>query len=119
MDAKEEAVERAGRTIAVPVDQSLHRGPQHVIHQLVLFDGLKPTVREPQLALDHDGWAPPRPIDYCNNVRDIRSQRARNLYAEDEKDLHLESHFWHPFHFYYYDSILYHKYLKKMEPPVV
>lgn len=76
VEAEEEALERASRTIAVLVDQSLHQGPQHVIHQLVLFDDLKPTVREPQLAPNHDGWAPPRPVDYRHNVHDIRSQRA-------------------------------------------
>ena len=44
--------------------------------------------------------------------------RGRNLYVEDEKDLQLEYHFWHPFHFDFYDSILYRKFLKK-EPPVL
>jgi hypothetical protein len=41
------------------------------------------------------------------------------LYAKDEKDLRLEYHFWHYFHFYYCDSILHRKFLRKSEPPVV
>jgi len=45
--------------------------------------------------------------------------RGRNLYAEEEKDLRLEYRFWHPFHFDYYESILYNKFLKKREPPVL
>ena len=45
--------------------------------------------------------------------------RGRNLYVEDKKDLQLEYHFWHPFHFDFYDSIIYRKFLKKKEPHVV
>ena len=45
--------------------------------------------------------------------------RGQNLYAEDEKDLRLEYRFWYPFHFDFYDSIIYHKLLKKREPPVI
>ena len=45
--------------------------------------------------------------------------RGRNLYAEEEKDLRLEYHFWHPFHFNYYESVLYNKFLKKREPSVL
>jgi len=45
--------------------------------------------------------------------------RGQNIYAEDEKDLRFEYHFWHPFHFDFYDSILYRKFLKKREPPVL
>ena len=42
------------------------------------------------------GWTPPLPVDYRHRVTDIRYNRARNLYAEDEKDLRLEYRFWHP-----------------------
>ena len=45
--------------------------------------------------------------------------RGRNLYAKEEKDLCLEYRLWHPFHFDYYESILYNKFLKKREPPVL
>ena len=45
--------------------------------------------------------------------------RGRNLYAKDEKDLWLEYRFWHPFHYDFYDSIIYLKFLKKREPPVL
>ena len=41
------------------------------------------------------------------------------MYAEDEKDLWLEYRFWHPFHFDFYDSLLYRKFLRKWEPPVI
>ena len=65
------------------------------------------------------GWTPPLPVDYYHRVKDIRYNRNMNLYAEDEKDLRLEYHFWHPFHYDFYDSILYRKFLKKKEPPVL
>lgn len=91
-----------------------------VVRDLVAFDGPLPTVQEPQLAPNDGGWAPPRPVDYRHNVRDIRSQQAINWYTEDEKDLRLEQRFWCAFHFFYYESILFNKYLKKkFEPPVV
>lgn len=45
--------------------------------------------------------------------------RGRDLYAEDEKDLRLEYRFWHPFHFDYYETILYSKFIKKRKPPVI
>ena len=37
----------------------------------------------------------------------------------DEKDLRPQYHFWHPFHFDFYDSIIYRKFLRKREPPVI
>ena len=64
------------------------------------------------------GWTP-LPADYRHWVRDIRSMRGRNLYAKDEKDLRLEYRFWHPFHYDFYDSILYLMFLRKREPPVL
>jgi hypothetical protein len=67
VDAEEEALEHAGRTIGV--------------------------IRELELAPNCGGWAPPHPVDYRHNVHEIRSQRARNLYAEEEKDLRLEARF--------------------------
>ena len=41
------------------------------------------------------------------------------MYAEDEKDLWLEYRFWHPFHFDFYHSLIYRKFLGKREPPVI
>jgi hypothetical protein len=119
VDADEEPLERAGSTIAVPVQQPPYSGPQHPIHELAAFDAPTPHVREPALAPNHGGWAPPRPVNYRHNVREIRSHRSRNLYAEDEKDLHLEYCFYHPFHYDYYDSILHRKFFRKGNPPVV
>ena len=65
------------------------------------------------------GWTPPLLVDYHHRVRDIWSMRGKNLYAEEEKDLRLEYHFWHSFHFDLYDSIIYQKFLKKRETLVV
>ena len=45
--------------------------------------------------------------------------RGQNLYAEDEKDLRLEYRFCHPFHFDFYESLIYRKFLWKGEPPVI
>jgi hypothetical protein len=118
VDVEEEALERAGCTIGVPVLQSPSRGPSHPVHEFVLFDGPPPFIREPKLAPNFGGWAPPHPVDYRHNVREIRLQRARNLYAKEEKDLWLEARLWHPFHFDYYRSILYSKVLKKKEPVI-
>ena len=41
------------------------------------------------------------------------------MYAKEEKDLRLMYRFWHPFHFDYYESILYNKFLKMREPPIL
>ena len=118
VDPAEEELERAGRTISAQV-RSPYDGPECPVSALVPFDSPAPVVRCPEIAPNMGGWAPPRPIDFRHNVRDIRSFRSRNLYAEDEKDLRLEYRFWHYFHFYYYDSILYRKSLKKGKPPVI
>jgi hypothetical protein len=80
VDAEEEALERAGRTIAVQVLQSPYHGPEHPIHELVPFDALAPIVRRPELAPNHGGWAPPCPEDYMSGKSDIKE--AKNLYAE-------------------------------------
>ena len=45
--------------------------------------------------------------------------RGRNLYAEEEKDLWLEYCFWHPFHFDFYESLIYRKFPQKGEPLVI
>ena len=45
--------------------------------------------------------------------------RGQNLYAKDEKDLWLEYHFWHPFHFDFYHHLVYLCYINKHEPPVI
>jgi hypothetical protein len=115
VDAEEEALERVGRTIAVQVQWSSSHGPECPIHELVLYDGHPPFIWEPKLAPNYGSWAPPHPADYRHNVHEIWSQRARNLYAKEEKDLRLEAHLWHHFHFDYYKSILYSKVLKKKE----
>ena len=65
------------------------------------------------------GWTPPLLVDYRHWVKDIRSMRGRDLYAKDEKDLQLVYRFWQPFHYDFCDSILYRKFLKKREPPVL
>ena len=88
--------------------------------QLVHFTGVSPIMQEPSMAPNPaGGWTPPLPVDYRHQVKDIRYNWNRNLYAEDEKDLRLEYCFWHPFHYDFYDSILYQKFLKKREPPVL
>ena len=118
VDEEEEALERAGCTIATPPIRTPTRGPVGV-SQLVPFTGVSSIMREPTMAPNPAGGWTPLPVDYCHKVRDIRRQRGQNLYAEDEKDLWLEYHFWHPFHYDFYDSILYRRFLKKKEPPVV
>ena len=76
-------------------------------------------MRPLEIAPNPGGWAPPRPMDFYHNVRDIHSFQSRNLYAKDERDLRLEYQFWHYFHFYYYEFIFYHKSLKKGKPLVI
>ena len=118
VDEAEEALERAGRTIATPPIRTPTRGPAGV-SQLVPFTGVSPIMQEPAMAPNPaGGWTPPLPVDYHHRVKDIRFNRNQNLYAKDEKDLRLEYRFWHPFHYDFYDSILYRKFLKK-EPPVL
>jgi len=118
VDEAEEALDRAGRTIATPPIHTPTRGPASV-SQLVPFTDVSPIMREPTMALNPAGGWTPLPVDYHHRVKDIRYNRNRNLYAEDEKDLRLEYRFWHPFHYDFYDSILYQKFLKKKEPPVL
>ena len=118
VDPEEQELERAGRTLTAPL-RSPYDGPACPVSGLVPFDSPVPIVWCPEIAPNLGGWAPPRPIDFYHNVRDIRSFRSRNLYADDEKDLRLEYHFWHYFHFCYYDSILYRKSLKKGKPLVI
>ena len=98
------------------------RTPTHglrFVSQLVPFTGVSPIMREPAIAPNPAGGWTPLPMDYRHRVKDIKFNRNRNLYAEDEKDLRLEYRFWHPFHFDFYDSILYWKFLKKREPLVL
>ena len=119
IDEAEEALDHAGRTIATPLIHTPTHSPASV-SQLVPFTGVSPIMREPTMAPNPaDGWTPPLPVDYRHRVKDIRYNRNMNLYAEDEKDLRLEYRFWHPFHYDFYDSILYRKFLKKREPPVL
>ena len=93
VDAEEEALERAGRTIAAPPIHTLTHGSGFV-SELIPFPGVLPIMRGPAMAPNPcGGWTPPLPVYYHHRVRDIRSMRGRNLYAEDEKDLRLEYHF--------------------------
>lgn len=80
-----------------------------------------PTIRCPEMAPNPcQGWTPHLQIDYSHQVWDIRLYRARNLYAEDDKDPRLEYRFWNHFHFDFYKSLIYHKYLKRNhEAPVI
>ena len=110
---EEETLECAGRTNAVPPICTPCHGPGFV-SELVPFDGNLLVIREPVMAPNPcGGWTPPLPVDHHHQVWDIRSMRGRNLYAKEEKDLRLEYRLWHPFHFDYYESILYNKFLKK------
>ena len=118
VDAEEEALEHASRTIAAPPVRTPTRGSRFIT-ELVPFLGVLPIMQEPTMAPNPAGGWTPLPVDYHHRVWDIRSMRGRNLYAEDEKDLWLEYRFWHPFHFDFYDSIIYWKFLKKREPLVL
>ena len=87
VDEEEEALDRAGRTLAVPPLCTPPRGPSGTF-QLVPFTGVSLIMREPSMAPNPaGGWTPPLPVDYQHRVKDIRYNRGRNLYAEDEKDL--------------------------------
>jgi len=92
VDEEEEALERAGHTIAAPPTHTPTRGLGFV-SQLVPFMGVSPIMREPIMALNPAGGWTPLPMDYHHWVKDIRSMRGRNLYAEDKKDLRLEYRF--------------------------
>ena len=87
VDEEEKALDRARCTIAAPPTRTPTHGPGFV-SQLVPFMGVSPIMREPAMAPNPaGGWTPPLPMDYRHRVKDIRSMRGRNLYAEDEKDL--------------------------------
>ena len=87
VDEAEEALDRAGRTIATPPFRTPTRGPAGV-YQLVPFTDVSPIMREPTMAPNPaDGWTPPLQVDYRHRVKDIRYNRNKNLYVEDEKDL--------------------------------
>ena len=87
VDDEEEALERASHTIAAPPTCTPTHGPGFVT-QLVLFTSVSLIMQEPAMAPNPaGGWTPPLPVDYHHWVKDIRSNRGRNLYAEDEKDL--------------------------------
>ena len=118
VDPEEVELERVGWTLTAHL-RSPYDGPECPVSELVPFDSPAPAARCPDIAPNVGGWAPPRPIDFRHNVRDIRSFWSRNLYGEDEKDLCFKYRFWHYFHFYYYDSILYCKSLEKRKPPVI
>ena len=87
VDEEEEALEQADRTIATPPIRTPTTGPGFV-SQLVPFPGVSLIMQEPAMAPNlAGGWTPPLPVDYRHRVKDIRSMRGKNLYAEDEKDL--------------------------------
>ena len=87
VDEEEEALECVGRTIAAPPIHTTSTGLSFV-SQFVPFPGVSPIMWEPAMAPNPaGGWTPPLPVDYRHRVKDIRSMRGRNLYAEDEKDL--------------------------------
>ena len=93
VDEEEEALDCAGGTIAAPPSHTL-TCCLGFVSQLVLFMGVSSIMREPTMASNPvGGWTPPLLVDYHHRVKDIRSQRGRNLYAKDEKDLRLEYHF--------------------------
>ena len=92
VDEAEEALERAGCTIATPPIRTPTRGPAGV-SQLVSFIGVSPIMWEPTMAPNPAGGWTPLPVDYRHRVKDIMYNQNMNLYAEDEKDLRLEYHF--------------------------
>jgi len=64
VDAEEEALEHAGRTIVVPPIRTPTHGPRFIT-QLVPFLGVLPIMREPTMAPNPaGGWTPPLPVDY-------------------------------------------------------
>ena len=68
VDAKEEALERACRTIVIEVMSTPCRGPSF-FNELVIFYGPLSVIREPQLTLDPtDSFTPPLSVDYHHRV---------------------------------------------------
>ena len=64
VDVAEEALERAGRTIATPPIRTPTHGPGFVT-ELVPFPGISPIMQEPAMAPNPaGGWTPPLPVDY-------------------------------------------------------
>ena len=87
VDEEEEALEHASCTIAAPPVRTSACSPRFV-SQLVPFPGISSIMREPAMAPNPaGGWTPPLPVDYHHRVKDIKSMRGRNLYAEDKKNL--------------------------------
>ena len=60
-------------------------------------------------------------MDYSRDVQQLRQQHTQNLYEEEGKNLRIEYRFWHPFHFDFYDHLVYRCFLcsKKGEPLVL
>ena len=123
-DPTEDALDQAGHTIDLEV---CPRTPPNGIisfgeSRLVPFQGPTPTIREPQRTLNPaGGYTPHLSVDYSCDVQRLRQQHARNLYEEEGKDLRIEYRFWHPFHFDFYNHLVYRRFLhsKKGEPPVL
>ena len=68
VDAEEEALERAGHTIAIPPIHTPCHGPGF-ISELVPFDGNLPVMREPAMAPNPCGdWTSPLPVDHHHQV---------------------------------------------------
>ena len=64
VDEEEEALDRAGCTLAVPPLRTPPRGPPGMF-QLVPFTGVSPIMREPTMAPNPTGgWTPPLLVDY-------------------------------------------------------
>ena len=64
VDEEEEALDHAGRTLAVPPLRTPTRGPPGTF-QLVPFTGVSPVMREPTMAPNPaDGWTPPLLVNY-------------------------------------------------------
>ena len=64
VDEVEEALDHAGRTLAVPPLCTPTRGPPGTF-QLVPFTGVSPVMREPSMAPNlAGGWTPPLPVNY-------------------------------------------------------
>lgn len=111
-DPAEATLDAEGRTIAPDV---CPRTPSRCIAhynegQLVPFEGDPPKIREPQNTPNEaGGYTPHLQIDYTHRLGELRNYHARNLYEEEGKDLRLEYHFLHHFHFDFYHFLAYRR----------
>lgn len=99
--------------------RTLTSDPSHFgASRLVPFLGVLLTIQEPFYIPSYGHGYTHLPVDYHHKVSKIRDQCARALYSEP-KDLWIEYHFWHRFHFDFYHHLVYLKYINKQEPPVI